>query len=89
MPKSLQLPNRSDKATRPATVSRQSISRQSEETLVLDRATEVIGERNRALRWMGTPVRDLGYVTPISLVGTARGRRQVLTILGRLEHGVL
>ena len=56
---------------------------------VVDRATEVIGDRNEALRWVGTPVRALGYATPISLLGTREGSQQVLAVLDRLEHGVL
>jgi putative toxin-antitoxin system antitoxin component (TIGR02293 family) len=56
---------------------------------VTRRAVEVIGDRERALRWMGTPVRALGYSTPISLLSTVPGEQAVLTVLGRLEHGVL
>ena len=55
----------------------------------MDRAIEVIGDRDEAMRWMGMPVRALDYATPVSLLGTARGRRAVLVILSRLEHGVL
>ena len=62
---------------------------QDQETSVIARAVRVIGDRNEALRWMGTPVRALDFATPISLVATAKGRRAVLTVLGRLEHGVL
>ena len=53
------------------------------------RAIEVIGDREEALRWLGTPVRGLGYRTPISLLHDSEGQRKVLTLLGRLEHGVL
>jgi len=56
---------------------------------VLQRAAAVIGDRQDAMRWLGTPVRALGYATPISLLHNAAGREQVLTVLGRLEHGVL
>jgi putative toxin-antitoxin system antitoxin component (TIGR02293 family) len=54
----------------------------------IERAVEVIGDRDRALRWMGTPVPSLGYATPISLLGTEAGVTQVLASLGRMEHGV-
>jgi putative toxin-antitoxin system antitoxin component (TIGR02293 family) len=57
--------------------------------LVIKRAAEVIGDRDEALRWVGTPVRALGYATPISLLGTHEGSEQVLAVLDRLEHGVL
>lgn len=56
---------------------------------ILDRAVEVIGDKNDAMRWMGTPVRALEYATPVSLLGTEKGRETVLAVLGRLEHGVL
>jgi putative toxin-antitoxin system antitoxin component (TIGR02293 family) len=56
---------------------------------VIHRATEVIGDRSDALRWLGTPVRALNYATPISLLHDSKGREAVLTILGRIEHGVL
>lgn len=60
-----------------------------QEASVIARAVEVIGDRGEALRWMGTPVRALDYATPISLVATVKGRQAVVTVLGRLEHGVL
>lgn len=56
---------------------------------VLQRATAVIGDKQDAMRWLGTPVRALDYATPISLLHDNEGREHVLTILGRLEHGVL
>lgn len=61
----------------------------TEEVLVLERVIRVIGNRKEALRWMGTPVRLLGYATPVSLLATAKGRDSLLNILGKLEHGVL
>jgi putative toxin-antitoxin system antitoxin component (TIGR02293 family) len=61
----------------------------AEETSVLNRAVEVIGNKNEAMRWMGTPVRALNYDTPVSLLGSRKGRESVLTVLERLEHGVL
>ena len=59
------------------------------ESEVLDRAVEVIGNEGNAMRWMGTPIRALGYATPISLLHKPKGRDAVLVVLGRLEHGVL
>jgi putative toxin-antitoxin system antitoxin component (TIGR02293 family) len=59
------------------------------EASVVHRATQVIGDRSDAMRWLGTPVRALNYATPISLLHDAKGREEVLTVLGRLEHGVL
>jgi putative toxin-antitoxin system antitoxin component (TIGR02293 family) len=60
-----------------------------EESPVLERAVHIIGSRREALRWMGTPVRILGYSTPISLLHTAKGRKSVLAALDKLQHGVL
>jgi len=59
------------------------------EAEVLRRATEVLGDEPSAMRWLGTPVRALDYATPVSLLHDAKGREAVLTVLGRLEHGVL
>lgn len=56
---------------------------------VIERATEVIGNRDRALRWMGTPVQALNYATPVSLLGSKKGRNAILATLHNLEHGVL
>ncbi len=56
---------------------------------IVKRAAEVIGSEQEALRWLGTPIRALGYSTPISLLSTPEGKQAVLTTLGRLEHGIL
>lgn len=55
---------------------------------VIDRATEVIGNRDEAMRWLGTPVRALDFATPISLLGTREGTARVEDVLGQMEHGV-
>ena len=57
--------------------------------LVVGRAIEVIGNKDEALRWLNSPVRALNYATPLSLLDTPQGTKDVLTVLGRLEHGVL
>jgi uncharacterized protein (DUF2384 family) len=49
----------------------------------------VIGDRDEALRWLGTPVRALDYATPISLLGQPDGEARVMNVLTQLEHGVL
>ena len=59
---------------------------ESEVTL---RAIQVIGDELEAMRWLGTPIRALNYATPVSLLYSVTGRDAVLTVLGRLEHGVL
>ena len=61
----------------------------AEEAVVIHRAVEVIGDESQAMRWLGTPVRALDYATPVSLLHRTEGREAVLTVLGRLEHGIL
>jgi len=56
---------------------------------VIDRATDVIGDRDEAVRWIGTPLPALDYATPISLLATSKGKDRVLATLDNLEHGVL
>ncbi len=46
---------------------------------VVDRAIGVTGDRDEAMRWLGTP---------ISLLGTSEGATRVEDGLGRMEHGV-
>ena len=56
---------------------------------VVRRAIEVIGDEQKALRWLGTPVRALNYATPISLLSTESGKNAVLLVLHNLEHGLI
>lgn len=52
------------------------------------RAMEVFGTREKALRWLNTPLRSLGDRSPLSLLGTPEGIAQVQDTLGQVEHGV-
>jgi putative toxin-antitoxin system antitoxin component (TIGR02293 family) len=52
------------------------------------RAIEVFGSREKAMRWLRTPVRALGNQTPISLLHTREGLVRVQDTLGQVEHGV-
>ena len=56
---------------------------------IVQRAIEVIGGREEAMRWLGTPVRALNCATPISRLHDSESREQVLSVLTQLEHGVL
>jgi putative toxin-antitoxin system antitoxin component (TIGR02293 family) len=56
---------------------------------IIRRAIEVIGDREEAMRWLGTPVRALDYATPISCIHDPISRQKVLSVLTQLEHGVL
>jgi putative toxin-antitoxin system antitoxin component (TIGR02293 family) len=55
---------------------------------VTARAIEVLGTREKALRWLRTPIRSLGDRTPLSQLETPDGITRVEDVLGRIEHGV-
>jgi putative toxin-antitoxin system antitoxin component (TIGR02293 family) len=62
----------------------------SMETLVdvTTRAIEVLGSREKALRWLETRIQSLDDRTPLSLLGSPDGIVRVEDALGRIEHGV-
>ncbi|MNO07752.1 hypothetical protein D3C81_2300760 [compost metagenome] len=41
-----------------------------------------------AARWLTQPAPALAHAIPLALVGTVAGQRQILTLLGQLEHGI-
>ena len=51
-------------------------------------AAEILGGREEASRWLHAPNRALGGQTPLELLDTDLGSRQVEDVLGRIEHGV-
>ena len=51
-------------------------------------AADVLDGKERAARWLREPNRALGDQTPLGLLDTEVGGRQVEAILGRIEHGV-
>ena len=55
---------------------------------IINRAAEVLGNRNEAMRWIGNPVRALNFATPISVLGTKQGTKRVKDVLGQMESGV-
>jgi hypothetical protein len=55
---------------------------------VVARAIEVLGTREKALRWLKAPVRSLGDQTPASLLASPEGIARVEDALGSIEHGV-
>lgn len=55
---------------------------------IIERAVEVVGDRVEAMRWLGTPVRALGFATPISVLATREGALRVMDVLGQMEHGI-
>ncbi|HYH46809.1 MAG TPA: antitoxin Xre/MbcA/ParS toxin-binding domain-containing protein [Thermoanaerobaculia bacterium] len=51
-------------------------------------AAEVLGGREEASHWLHAQNRALGGQTPLELLDTDLGSRQVEDVLGRIEHGV-
>lgn len=51
-------------------------------------AEDVLGAQAKAGRWLQTPNRALGGAMPLDLLDTDLGAEEVVTILGRIEHGV-
>src|SRR5687768_3987671 len=75
-----------DETGAPAIAKHPSTARSRQSTLeqILERATGVIGTREDAMRWLGTPVRALNYATPVSLLVDDSGTDQVLAVLSNL-----
>jgi uncharacterized protein (DUF2384 family) len=65
-----------------------SIAEDTDRETVINRAIEVIGDKKEGMRWLGTPVRALGYATPISRLNDLEGQTAVMNVLTQLEHGV-
>jgi putative toxin-antitoxin system antitoxin component (TIGR02293 family) len=55
---------------------------------VLARATEVLGSRAAAQRWLARANPALGGKAPLALLDTSLGWAEVKQVLGRIEHGV-
>lgn len=55
---------------------------------ILVRAEEALGDREKALVWMGRPNRALGGNRPLAIVDSDSGTLAVERVLGRIEHGV-
>lgn len=51
-------------------------------------ASQTLGSVNRAESWLKTPNRALGGQTPLSLLDTEIGERQVEDVLNRISFGV-
>jgi putative toxin-antitoxin system antitoxin component (TIGR02293 family) len=55
---------------------------------VVERAGEVFEDGSLALDWIKSPNASLGGATPLSMLDTDLGADSVMTILGRIEHGI-
>ncbi len=51
-------------------------------------AEDVLGAQAKAGRWLQNPNRVLGGAIPLYLLDTDLGAEEVVTILGRMEHGL-
>lgn len=56
---------------------------------ILVRAEEVLGEDDKARRWLATPNQALGEAKPLELLDSDPGTCAVEQLLGRIEHGVV
>jgi putative toxin-antitoxin system antitoxin component (TIGR02293 family) len=56
---------------------------------MLARAIEVFGSKQIANRWFRKPNPALKKKAPLEVVTSARGRKEVEAILGRIEQGVI
>lgn len=55
---------------------------------IVVRAEEVLGNREKALRWISRPNRALGGTCPLVILDSDAGTLAVERVLGRIEHGV-
>ena len=54
----------------------------------LAKAIDILGDREKAARWLTKPNRALGGEIPITLLDTSAGAHEVETVLDRVEYGV-
>jgi putative toxin-antitoxin system antitoxin component (TIGR02293 family) len=54
---------------------------------IMARATDVLGDKKKAVHWLTRPNKSLGEV-PISLLDTSAGEHEVEALLDRIEYGV-
>jgi putative toxin-antitoxin system antitoxin component (TIGR02293 family) len=55
---------------------------------VNDMAMAVFGSQQKAENWLKKPARGLGGKIPLEYSDTHLGAHEVITLLGRIEHGV-
>jgi putative toxin-antitoxin system antitoxin component (TIGR02293 family) len=54
-----------------------------------ERALEVLGDVKATQAWFTSPVKGLGYKTPLDFADTEPGAKEVEDLLGRIEDGVV
>jgi putative toxin-antitoxin system antitoxin component (TIGR02293 family) len=55
---------------------------------LLEHATDVFGDVNKARAWLKFPQRGLGGAVPLDYAETEIGAREVDNLLGRIDYGV-
>ncbi len=55
---------------------------------VLAAATETLGSKEKAAKWLETPNRALGGGRPLDRMNTDSNALEVETLLGRIDHGI-
>ena len=59
------------------------------EQLIKDRALELFeGNQLSSERWLNSPLPTLNSRTPLEYANTAEDVKEVLMLIGRLEHGI-
>jgi putative toxin-antitoxin system antitoxin component (TIGR02293 family) len=56
---------------------------------VLVFATEVLGNKTKARKWLAASQYELGGMVPLDLIKTPEGLQKVCRLLGRIDDGVL
>ncbi len=54
----------------------------------MDKATQVLGDKQRARLWLDTPNQALGGRTPIEMLDSQESLLQILAVLDRIEYGI-
>lgn len=80
---------RAGRSLPPEVSERERLHAHETESAILMRALEVFGDSERAIQWMRESNPALKYEPPIRVIQTEDGRREVLYILGRIQHGVI
>ena len=53
-----------------------------------DKATQIFGTQEKAVKWLKAPNQVLGGITPVQAMSSRFGAEEVMDILGRIEYGV-
>lgn len=53
-----------------------------------EKAKEIFGSQENAVKWLKSPNSVLGGITPVEAMSSRFGAEEVMDILGRIEYGV-